>query len=133
VLILAFVAFIPTVNDSIPQSPNIKLVEILIFLHMSALVLLGAESYLSKDQNISSFVWYENNFYRAALALNGFSLVTMVVLFLYHRICREPRYKQPLWRMLKKPPKIDPTYWENKKCEKYFQRCERRYLLNNLP
>lgn len=58
VLILAFVAFIPTVNDSIPQSSNIKLVEILIYLHLAALVLLGAESYFYKNDNISSFVWY---------------------------------------------------------------------------
>jgi hypothetical protein len=53
----------------------------------------------------------------------------MVFLFIYHKCCRERAYKQPVKRMLKKPKKIDPTQWENKKCELYFQTCERRYQL----
>jgi hypothetical protein len=31
-LTLAFIAFIPTINDKIPQTPNIKLVEILVYM-----------------------------------------------------------------------------------------------------
>jgi hypothetical protein len=31
-LTLAFIAFIPTINDTIPQTPNIKLVEILVYM-----------------------------------------------------------------------------------------------------
>lgn len=40
VLILAFIAFIPTVNESIPQSPNIKLVDILILMELGSIILL---------------------------------------------------------------------------------------------
>jgi len=31
-LTLAFIAFIPTINDKIPQTPSIKLVEILVYM-----------------------------------------------------------------------------------------------------
>jgi hypothetical protein len=31
-LTLAFIAFIPTINDKIPQTPNIKIVEILVYM-----------------------------------------------------------------------------------------------------
>ncbi len=40
-LILAFVAFLPTINESIPQTPTIKLVDILIVLHLTAILLLA--------------------------------------------------------------------------------------------
>lgn len=44
-LALAFVAFLPTINDSIPQTPHLKLVDILILMELAALVLLIIESY----------------------------------------------------------------------------------------
>jgi hypothetical protein len=40
VLALAFVAFLPTINESIPQSPEVKLVDILILMHLAAIILL---------------------------------------------------------------------------------------------
>jgi hypothetical protein len=49
VLILAFVAFMPTINESIPQTPQIKMIDIVIILHLIALVLLGTESFRVKD------------------------------------------------------------------------------------
>ncbi len=48
VLILAFVAFMPTINSSNPQS-GIKLLDIVIIFHLAAIMLLGAQSFEIKD------------------------------------------------------------------------------------
>jgi hypothetical protein len=45
VLALAFVAFLPTINESIPQTPTVKMIDILVLMQLTAVILLIVESY----------------------------------------------------------------------------------------
>jgi hypothetical protein len=45
VLALAFVAFMPTVNASIPKTPEVKLVDLLIVMELAGVILLLVQSF----------------------------------------------------------------------------------------
>lgn len=57
-LTLAFIAFIPTINDQIPQTPNIKLVEILVYMETIASILCLIQS-LNLTVNKTDATTYE--------------------------------------------------------------------------
>lgn len=40
VLALAFVAFLPTINATVPQTPDLKLVDVLVIMELAAVILL---------------------------------------------------------------------------------------------
>lgn len=94
VLILAFVAFLPTINNSIPQSPNIKLVDLLILLQITSTILLLVESFQIKDVEGFVFEWQKSNYFLISLAFNATTVAVVTFLFIIHKLFWERKYQQ---------------------------------------
>jgi hypothetical protein len=83
VLTLAYIAFIPTIDAQIPQTPSIKLVDILIYMEILASILCLIQSFYTKD-DVSDYNWKADGFFIVSLILNILTFVIeMVLLIIY--------------------------------------------------
>lgn len=130
VLVLAFVAFLPTINSSIPQSPNIKLVDILILLQITSTILLLVESFQIKDVEGFVFEWQKSNYFLIALAFNATTIAVVTFLFITHKLCWERKYQQYVQR--EKNKFEDRKGWENVDCDEKFMEYARTHKMKNL-
>jgi hypothetical protein len=58
-LTLAFIAFIPTINEQIPETPYVKLVEILVYIETAANILCLVQSVMIRNEDNLTYqiVW----------------------------------------------------------------------------
>ncbi len=89
VLVLAFVSFVPTINASIPPTPNIKLVDILIIMNLSSIVFLMASSFDFYYNNMPDdrFDWRGSNLFKASIAFNSCTFFVILLLYILHKCC----------------------------------------------
>lgn len=92
VLALAFVSFIPTINATLPPSPSIKLVDILIMMNISSIILLMVDSF-DNYQNNYEFIWRENKLFKAAIILSCLTFAVVLLLYILHKCYWEPQYQ----------------------------------------
>lgn len=114
-LTLAFIAFIPTINEQIPQTPNIKLVEILIYIETIASILCLIQSLLYKDET-ADYVWQEDGFFIVALVLNLLTVFIVFLLFIIHKCFWETVYASES-NHSKKERILIRKHWGNKECD----------------
>ena len=117
VLVLAFVAFLPTINSSIPPSPDIKLVDLLILMQLASTIILLVESFTIRDIKDFIFDWKHSRLFVSAFALNSFTIFAILLLFLIHKFIWEPSYRK----------KVDNRFqalviedWSNYACKKHI-------------
>lgn len=95
-LTLAFIAFIPTINDQIPTTPNIKLVEILVYMETVASILCLIQSLsltLNKtDATTYEFVWSTDGYFMSAFIINLLNVAVVFTLFIIHKCFWEKVY-----------------------------------------
>lgn len=96
-LMLAFVAFIPTIHDQIPPNPQIIFAEIMVFLHAatSLLCLISSLSWSGEDPSTYEFDWMTDPFFLLALFITLASFISIATMFFLHKFKWEPSYN--LW------------------------------------
>lgn len=121
-LALAYIAFLPTINESIPETPSILLVEILILIETICTVLTLVQSIRGRhnDYTATAYKWEEDGFFIAVIILNCITVAVVGILFFLHKIWWEKVY------LTKKVPAIKEKslmriHWANPPCDDYFQ------------
>lgn len=111
---LAFIAFLPTINEKIPQTSSIKLVEILIYLETGAtlLTLMDALDVRFYDNLSYNITWYQNGYFIMALLMNIATFLIVLVLFVVHKVWWEKVYLRA--RDIKITVKLIREHWGNK-------------------
>lgn len=66
---IAFVALIPVIRSQLPQSPQVTVVEILVYCEIFTGILLFIESIQVRNMKSYSFVWYENGLFMVSAAV----------------------------------------------------------------
>jgi hypothetical protein len=132
VLALAFVAFVPTINASVPRTPEVKLVDILILMELAAVILLLVESFNGRFSDAADFDWQNSPLFLASVALNAATFAIVLLLFLVHKCFWERGYKQQRDRQGKVSKKLARQVWENQECDEVFSRLSGRLKLKNL-
>jgi uncharacterized membrane protein len=86
VLTLAYVAFIPTINEQIPQTPEIKLADIFIYFGIIATALCVIQSYVHRDdvEYTTHYDWQNDGFFIAVLIINIVTFVFEIGLLVTH-------------------------------------------------
>ncbi len=121
-LTLAFIAFIPTINSQIPQTPEIKLIEFLVYMETVASVLCLIQSlyvFTTQDLTTYSFVWNQDGFFITALIINLITVVAVFFLFILHKCHWEKAYVRPR-DSTGKVQVFQKIHWKNAECDKYF-------------
>ena len=123
VIALAYVSFIPTINESIPKTPEIKLVDLLILMQLASTILLLVESFHVKETENSNFkfVWSESILFLVALILNAATFAIVIGLLIVHKCFWERKYQKVKITMNKKT-KFTRKNWFNKECDLYFSK-----------
>lgn len=94
--------------------------EVLIYCQTAASVLCLIQSVSLKDTDTSTYVflWREDTFFLIALGLNLLTVVTVLTLYLVHRLMWEPKYMRTL--SVEKKLKLRREEWSHHKCDKLF-------------
>jgi uncharacterized integral membrane protein len=132
VLALAFVAFLPTINESIPQSPDIKLVDLLIIVQLASITLLLVESFIVRNEVEYEFKWEESNLFLISLALNALTFGIIFMLFVIHKCFWERKYTKELIKVNKKYKTFVRKIWRNRECDNEFSSFAVNHKLKNL-
>lgn len=132
VLVLAVVAFMPTVNDSIPKTPQVKLVDILIVMELTAVILLLVQSYNDRFSQNLEFDWQNSPLFLVSVGLNSATFITVLLLFLIHKCVWERTYTREKETAGKVSKKLMRKLWSNEECDYEFSRAAGRFKLKNI-
>jgi hypothetical protein len=94
-LTLAYIAFLPTINSTIPATPYVKAVEILVYLQIMATILLLIQSLIlatTVDISTYKFNYRNDGFFIASVIINLIVVVAVLSTFVVHKCLWEPRY-----------------------------------------
>lgn len=116
-LTLAFIAFIPTINEQVPKTPQLKIIDMLIYLEVFASVLCLIQSFLGRDYT-DEYDWSTDPFYIATIALNLLTIFVELTLFIVHKAYWERKYLQ---EGAEKYNGLRRAEWSNPKCDKIFK------------
>jgi hypothetical protein len=91
---LAFIAFIPTINETVPSTPEIKLIDILIYLEVLTTILTIIDSLITARIETVDFVfdYSVNGWFIATVIINLIVVAIVIVLFAIHKFYWEPTY-----------------------------------------
>jgi len=119
---LAFVAFLPTVNEKIPQTSMVKLIEIIIYIQIGTtfLTLIDAIENRNMDPTVYETTWNTNACFMITLIINIICAVIVVALFSIHKIWWENIYTKD--REERITGKLAREDWENKECDLEFKK-----------
>ena len=119
---LAFVAFLPTINEKIPQTAIVKLIEMIIYFQIGTtfLTLLDSLSARKKNAAVYETTWYSNGYFMVTLIINIVCCIIVFAMFTLHKLWWEGVYLKP--QEDKKTGKLDIDLWENKDCDKEFRK-----------
>jgi hypothetical protein len=132
VLALAFVAFMPTVNASIPKTPEVKLVDVLIVMELAAVILLLVQSFHDRFSESKDFDWQNSPLFLVAVGLNAATFVTVFLLFIVHKCIWERIYLRERETAGKVSKKLVRKLWRNEECDYEFSRVAARLKLKNI-
>jgi hypothetical protein len=110
---LSFVAFVPTVNEKIPQTSVVKLVEIIIYVQIATTFLTLYDAMVNRhmDPTVYETVWTSNVCFLITISINLLCGAIVVLLFLVHKIWWEYVYTKK--RPSKLTGKLLREPWEN--------------------
>lgn len=93
-LLLAFIAFIPTIHEKIPPYPGILLVEVLVYLETFTCLLALLDMYLIRGNDPTTYVydWTADGIFLTALIINLFTVLAVGLAFFIHKVHWEPNY-----------------------------------------
>ena len=125
---LALVAFIPTINEKIPQTSMVKLIEIIIYLQVLTTFLTLLDSLIVRKEDPGQYETDTgtNGFFLITLIINVFCIGIVLVLLVLHKCWWEKLYTKE--REKKITGKMNRELWENKECDedfKYFIETEK--------
>jgi hypothetical protein len=111
---LAFVAFLPTVNEKIPQTSVIKLIEVIIYVQIGTtfLTLIDSLENRNMDPTVYETTWMSNPYFMITLIINIICAAIVIVLSLVHKIWWENVYTRK--RNDKMTGKLCREHWGNK-------------------
>ena len=116
---LAYVAFIPTINATVPNTPEIKLVDVLVYLQILTTILTMVDSLITARTKDVGYIfeWQTNGWFWTTVVISSLVVVTVVVLFIVHKLVWEPVY---LSEDKEKKKTLSKKLWYNRKCDKEF-------------
>ena len=120
---LAFVAFLPTINDRIPQTSMVKLVEIIVYLQIGTtfLTLIDALEKRKLDPAHYETVWSSNPYFMITLLINLICFIIVIALLILHKVWWEKVYTQE--RDEKITGKLNRMLWVNEECDEEFKKA----------
>ena len=120
-LALAYIAFIPTINEAVPNTPEIKLIDIMIYLEIMSTVFTTIDSlYTAQTQPVTyKVVWNENAWFIITLVVNLAIVVLVLTMFVLHKLWWERVYSAPISEEGKDKGFIRKN-WYNMACDMEF-------------
>ena len=93
-VMLAFVAFIPTINEKIPPTKFIKLIEIILYIQIGTTLLTLFDSLSVRKENSATYEtnWKTNIFFSVTLWINILCFILVILLLLLHKFWWEGVY-----------------------------------------
>ena len=86
--LLAYIAFLPTIRDNLPETPKIVWTEILVYIQIIVSLICFFYSLAvnqTKDHDYI-FTWNSNSTFLACLALTLLNMLAVLGMFLIHKI-----------------------------------------------
>jgi len=91
---LSLFAYIPTIREQLPETPNVLLVELLVYSITLTFHFTLIDSYQVSSLDPSAYVmdWQTNIWFQMSLGITLFSVVILIILSLLHKLWWEPKY-----------------------------------------
>ena len=85
---LAFIAFVPTINETIPNTPKAKMIDYLIYLQVLTTILTMIDSLITFRNEPTAFVfeWSTNGWFIATFIINAAAALVIVIMFIIHKV-----------------------------------------------
>ena len=111
---LAFIAFIPTINEAIPNTPEIKLMDILIYMEVLTTILTMIDSLITARTQTINYVfdYTSDGWFWSTVAINLITVIIVVTLFIIHKVWWENVYLDDE-HIKKKDTKGSKKLWYN--------------------
>lgn len=124
--LLAYIAFLPSIRESLPETPKIVFTEILVYLQITTSLICFFYSLTVNFQEGYTFQWEQTPAFLACVALTLLNMVVVIGMFLIHKIVWERQYnklpKGSLKYMNCKTLNTDDNKeWWNKECDEEFK------------
>lgn len=112
---LAYVAFIPTINATVPNTPEIKLIDLLVYLNILTTIFTMIDSVITARTKDAAYVfeWQSNGWFWTTVVLNLISVVVIIVLFIVHKVFWERVYTSTE-KVKKKQKNLPKKQWYNR-------------------
>ena len=96
-IVVAFIAFVPSVNAAIPRTPYIKLIDILVYHQVVAPGLTIIDSLITARTQPTNFifVWSNSGWFIATIIIEIIVAFVVIVLFAIHKLYWERVYTAP--------------------------------------
>lgn len=95
-LMIAYAALLPTIRDKIPPSPNITLLEYMVYSLSFTIFLSSLETLIAAVDNVNPpgyiFVWYRNWRFMLSIVITIGTMVIFFTLGVIYKCVWEPRY-----------------------------------------
>lgn len=119
VLLLAYTTFLPVVRDRIPPSPNITLIEIMLYAIMLSSTLCLLRSFLDRDKKEYSYKWRSDPCFIISLTI----LIVVFLMVIIGYVGRKRRHRHNNSLQSKKFTKQvkDFKKWRSLGADKYFR------------
>lgn len=91
---LAFIAFFPTINESVPNTPEIKMIDILIYLEVLTTFLTMIDSLMTWNNLPDTYVfeYATNGWFFATVIINVLNVAVILVIYFIHKLSWERAY-----------------------------------------
>jgi len=89
---LSLLDYIPTIRSQLPDTPNLLLVEVLLYSLAATFHLTMIDSYLVYQDSSYQMDWRTNNLFLISLAVTLLTVFIVLLLSLLHKCCWEKDY-----------------------------------------
>lgn len=124
--LLAYIAFLPTIRDNLPETPKIVFTEILVYIQIIVSLLCFFYSLNVNGVEDYTFAWDSDAAFLVCLSLTLLNMFTVVSMFLIHKIFWERYYNKlpkgsAKYMNSKTLNTDDNEEWWNKECNDEFE------------
>jgi heme/copper-type cytochrome/quinol oxidase subunit 4 len=92
--LLAYIAFLPTIRDNLPETPKIVWTEILVYIQIIVSLICFFYSLTVNQTTDYVFTWDSNPAFLVCLALTILNMLAVLGMFLIHKIVWERQYNK---------------------------------------
>lgn len=124
--LLAYIAFLPSIRESLPATPKIVFTEILVYMQITTSLICFFYSLVVNQQEGYQFQWDAEPAFLVCLGLTGLNMVIVLGMFLIHKLVWERQYNK-LPKGSKKYMNCkflntdDNVEWFNAECDEEFK------------